>query len=480
MRKSYSATIWTIFDKVWAQIVGFVIGIVLARLLMPEDYGLVGISMIFIAFANVFIEAGFSNALIRKLDVSEADYSTAFYFNAVMSIIMYFVLFCAAPYIAFYFSEKELVLLTRVVGVTIVLNSLCIVQNAILTKELRMKEQAVIGIMSQIPAGLVAIYLAYIGFGVYALAIQAVLGSLIRVVMFSVIAKWYPILVFSKESMNYLWSFSSKLIGANFLGTVFNEIYSVLIGKFLGIADLGIYSKGRSLSTQPDTICNGVVQKVALPLLAKYQDSPEALKSKYRQLTMLITCIMTLISGILICVAHPMILFLWGDKWAETIGVFQLLIITSLVSYISYLSLLLLQIVNHTEYTLKLEFLKKPVYLVFIFLLLKYGLYGLLLAQIISSLIATVVNISAPSKFIGYSYKEQIKDISKYLIAWILGSLIVYGVFCIIQLPYILDIMAKAIVMTISYIAVLWVLKDEILIYFFDMLKMFVRRNFLK
>ena len=480
MRKSYSATIWTIMDKIWVQIVGFIIGIVLARLLMPEDYGLVGITMIFIAFANVFIEAGFSNALIRKLDVTEADYSTAFYFNAMMSLVMYLILYFAAPYIAVYFSENELVLLTRVVGVTIVLNSLCIVQNAILTSELKMKEQAIIGIMSQIPSGLLAIYLAYIGLGVYALAVQAVLGALFKVIMFTIVARWHPILIFSKESMNYLWSFSSKLIGANFLGTVFNEIYSVLIGKFLGIADLGIYSKGRSLSTQPDSICNGVVQKVALPLLSKYQNSPDMLKSKYRQLTMLITCIMTLISGILICIARPMILFLWGEKWAETIRVFQLLIITSLVSYVSYLSLLLLQIVNHTEYTLKLEFFKKPVYLVFIFFLLKYGLYGLLIAQIISSLIATVVNISAPSKYVGYSYKEQFKDVFKYLIAWLLGSLIVYGMFYLIRLPYILDIIAKTIVMTISYIVVLWVLKDETLVCYFDMLKMAVKNKCLK
>lgn len=294
MKKSVSATIWSVLDRIWAQIISFFIGIVLARLLTPDDYGLVGISMVFIAFSNVFIEAGFSNALIRKLDRTNIDYSTAFHFNTLMGVAMYAVLYFGAPWIADYFDDKQLIPLTRLVSITVVLNSLCIVQNAILTAEFRMREQAIINIVSQIPSGLLAVYLAYIGWGIYALAVNTILASFIRTVMFWIVTKWWPSWEFSMESMRYLWGFGSKLIGANFLGTVFNEIYTLLIGKYVNKTDLGFYSKGRSLSTQPETICNGVIQKVSLPLLANVQNDANLLREKYRELTKMVTCVMTI------------------------------------------------------------------------------------------------------------------------------------------------------------------------------------------
>ena len=469
MRKSVSATIWSVFDKVWVQIVSFLIGIVLARLLTPEDYGLVGISMIFIAFANVFIEAGFSNALIRKLDRNQADYSTAFHFNSIMGIVMYALLFFLAPFVADYFDDDQLTLLTRIVSITVVLNSLCIVQNAILTIEFRMKEQAIINIAAQVPAGVLAMYLAYHGLGVYALAVQTVLAAAIRTTLFSIRARWLPSLEFNRESMKYLWGFGSKLIGANFLGTFFNEIYSVLIGKYVGKTDLGYYSKGRSLSTQPDNICNGVVQKVALPLLAQYQDNPTALKAKYRELTQMITCAMTLVSGLLIVCAKPLILIIWGEQWTGTIPVFQLLIVANIVSFVSYLSLVLLQIINHTEYTLKLEFIKKPVFFIIIIFSLRYGLYGLLTSLIVNSLLATLVNISAPCKYIGYKYLEQLGDVSKYVVAWLLSSLVVFGIFNYLELNNVIELILRAVLMTGLYIVTLMVMKDKIFLKYWNL-----------
>lgn len=462
MRKSVSATIWSVLDRVWAQGIGFLIGIVLARLLTPEDYGLVGISMVFIAFSNVFIEAGFSNALIRKLDRTNTDYSTAFHFNAIMGVVMYFVLFFCAPLIADYFDDKELIPLTRIVSITVVLNSLCIVQNAILTADFRMREQAIINIVAQIPSGLLAIYLAYSGLGIYALAVQTVLSSLLRTIMFWIVTKWIPRMEFSMDSMRYLWGFGSKLIGANFLGTVFNEIYTVLVGKYVGKTDLGYYSKGRSLSTQPETICNGVIQKVALPLLANAQDDKYLLKEKYRELTQLVTCVMTLLSGILIVVAKPLILLLWGDVWEGSVIVFQLLLLSSVIGYIQSLSLVLLQILNRTGYTLKLEFLKKPVYFIVILLLLHYGLRGLLLAYVINALWGTVVNMSAPHKYIEYSYWAQFKDVAWYFLVLILGALAAWGIISMIDVGKVLSIIIMSIIVTSIYVGVLWFIKDPI------------------
>jgi len=470
MRKSVSATIWSVLDRVWAQAVAFVIGIVLARLLTPEDYGLVGISMVFIAFSNVFIEAGFSNALIRKLDRTNTDYSTAFHFNAVMGVLMYIVLYCGAPWIADYFEDNQLIPLTRLVSLTVIFNSLCIVQNAILTAEFRMRQQAIINISAQIPSGLLAVFLAYRGFGIYALAIQNVLSSFIRTVLFWIVAKWKPTMEFSTESMKYLWGFGSKLIGANFLGTVFNELYTILIGKFISKSDLGFYSKGRSLSTQPESICNGVILKVAVPLLANAQSDKELLKDKYRELTQLVTCVMTLISGVLIVIAKPLIILLWGCAWEGSVIVFQLLLLASVIGYIQSLTLVFLQIVNQTGYLLKLEFLKKTVYLLVIFLLLYYGLIGLLIAYVLNSIWGTIVNMSAPHKYLGYSYWAQVKDIIWYVVAWLIGTLIVWGQSLLFDMNIVFSIILRTIVMTCVYLGVLWMMKDVIVLKYGQML----------
>ena len=264
--------------------------------------------------------------------------------------------------------------------------------------------------------------------------------------------------------MRYLWGFGSKLIGANFMGTVFNEIYTILIGKFVSKSDLGYYSKGRSLSIQPENICNGVIQKVALPLLANAQNDESLLKDKYQELTQLVTCVMTLISGVLIVIAKPLIILLWGSAWEGAVIAFQLLLLASIISYVQTLSLVLLQIVNQTGYTLKLEFLKKPIYLIVIFLLLHFGLIGLLIAYVINSLWGTLVNMSAPHKYIGYSFRAQIKDIAWYIIAWTLGTLVVWGLSMVVEFGDFASIIVRSIVMVSVYLGILWLLKDVIII----------------
>lgn len=462
MRKSVSATIWSALDRVWSQIVGFVIGVILARLLTPTDYGVVGICMVFITFSNVFIEAGFSNALIRKLDCTVRDYSTAFHFNAVMGLVMYVALFVSSPFIADYFDDQKLISLTRVVSLMIIFNSLCIVPNAILTAELKMRKQAIINITSQLSSGFVAIIFAYKGYGIYALAIQAVLSSFLRTLLFWIVAKWWPTMEFSMDSLKYLWGFGSKLICANMLGVFFEEIYSVLIGKFVGKKELGLYSKGNSLSSHTNYVCNGVIEKVAVPLLSKVQGDKSVLKSKYKELTQLITCVMTFVSGLLIVIGKPLILLLFGVVWIDCVPVFQLLLVANILYYVSTLTLVLLQVINHTEYTLKLEFFKKPVYLIMIFVLLQYGLFGLVIAQVASSFVAAVVNMSAPRKYISYSYSEQLGDVKNYILAIVTAGLLTWGCDYLIGFSnYILQILIRTVIMVSVYICVLQLFRDS-------------------
>lgn len=478
MRQTISATIWTAFDKIWGQGIQFVLGIVLARLLSPEDYGLIGLCSIFITFSSVIADAGFSNALIRKLDRNQLDYSTAFIFNATVGFFLYWILFFVSPFISAYFDAPVLKELIRIVGLTIFVNSLCIVQNAILTASMRMKVQMYINIAAQVPSGIVAIIMAYHGFGVYSLAIQSVGNSVLRLLFFSLAAKWHPSFEFSKESMRYLWGFGSKLIGANCLGVVFNEIYSFIIGKSVGKAELGYFNKGQSLARNSDSICQGVIQKVAIPIMSLYQNNKEILKTKYRELTKIVACIMTWISAMLVACAQPLIVILWGEKWIESVWIFQAHIIGNLICYVGYLTLILLQVVNHTEYTLKLEFIKKPIALIAILALLKYGIKGLVGALLIKMVAETLINLSAPKKYIGYQYKDQFKDVVIYMFAAAISLSVVY-------LSSLLPINNNWIVMllrlflvTSSYFMIMWISRDEITFKYGSLLIQSLKRKY--
>lgn len=244
------AAFWSLVDKFSTQAVSFIISIILARLLTPTDYGIVGLMSIFLVISNVFIDAGFGNAIIRKTDRTAADLSTAFYFNISISCIIYIILWFLAPYISLFFNEPLLVPLVRIASFNLVLGSLCIVHQALLTVDLRIKEQTYIALISQIPAGIIAIFCAYKGLGVYSLAIQALIASLVKCLAFWYVAKWAPHRVFSKDSFRYLMGFGSKLVCANVIGVAFDKIYSVLIGKYIGKAQLGYFTKAEALDSQ--------------------------------------------------------------------------------------------------------------------------------------------------------------------------------------------------------------------------------------
>ena len=261
MTRNIGAFFWTVSDKIGIQLFSFVIGIFLARLLTPFDYGVVGLSTIFIALTDMLIESGFSNALIRKQDRSQTDLSTAFIFNVSLSLILYVLLFFLSPYIANFFDTPVLSPVLRIVSINVVVNSLCVVQNAVFLAEFRLKILTIINFVSLFPSSAVALYLAFYGYGVYALVMQSVLAGVIRLVLLWYFAKWRPSLVFSNQSFTYLWGFGSKLILTRFIGICFNKVNTFIIGKYIGKTDLGYYSKAESLSSQPDTLISGVITK---------------------------------------------------------------------------------------------------------------------------------------------------------------------------------------------------------------------------
>ena len=415
------------------------------------------------------LDSGFGNGLIRKPDRTEKDLSTAFYFNIFVGIVSYAVLWVCSPIIAWYFDEPLLITLVRICGLNVLLNSLCIVQTAILTIKLNIRLQTIISVCSQIPAGIFAIYLAYKGYGVYALAMQTVTASAIKVILLWGCAKWRPKETFDKLSFIYLWGFGSKLLGATLIGTFFDQIYSILIGKYIGKNELGYYTKSSHLKDNVTGITSGIVTKVSLPILTKYQKDPNILCEKYREMMRLLVMVIAPISAVLCFSSEDIIVLLWSEKWLPSALLFQLLITCSMFVPIGQFSLILLQVVGRTGLILKLEFPKKSIYCILIALGFMKGVVGLCVALIGINIVGALINMYATKKVLYYSYIAQLKDITQYMIiAYLIGWA---TTLFMISNMHIYNILMSFVLVSIAYILVLYVLRDRTMLRFLRKVK---------
>lgn len=427
-KRSVKGTLWSFFDNGATQLIGFVIGIILARLLSPSDYGTVGVLSIFLAIANVFIDCGFGSGLIRKADRTEEDLSTAFYFNVLVGIIAYVILFFSAPLIAKFFRMPILVILLRVLALCLVFNALSIVQQSLLTANLNIKVQAKINVGTQLPMGLVGIYFAYQGFGVWTLVIQQVGSSVLKTILLWIVAKWRPKHIWSQHSFHYLFNYGWKLLGANLIGTIFGQIHSFFIGRTLGASDLGYYSKAQSLTNQPSTMINSVVDRVVLPILVDTHGNKTKIRNVYAKMMRALTFCSFPLFLMLIALAKPIIIILWTDKWLKTVILFQILAFAAPWGPIGSLNLCLLQLLNRTDLTLKLEFVKKPVTLILLLIALPFGLEMIAVSAMVASIYCIVVNMFATKKLLKYGYKKQFRDILPNMLLSIIVALIIYAV----------------------------------------------------
>ena len=472
------AAFWSLLERLSTQVVGFLIGIVLARLLSPRDYGIVGMMALFIALSNVFIESGFANALIRKQDRTESDLSTAFYFNVVIGVCVYIILWVGSPFIAHYFDEPILVILVKIAGLNVLLNSLMIVQTAILTANLNIRLQTIINLSGQIPAGLIAVSLAYKGAGVYALVVQTVSASFIRCVLLWYYAKWRPNGKFNFNSFKYLWSFGSKLLGATLIGVSFEQVFTVLIGKYIGTNTLGYYSKGAQLRDNVTGTTNGIIQKIALPVLSRYQNDKEILTEKFREVMNLLVMLIAPLTAYLCYAAHDIIILLWTEKWIDSVVLFKMLIIGSMFAPIGYTSLALMQVVGKTGLILKLEFPKKAIYFVLIAIGFNYGVKGLCLAHVGISLTAAIVNMWPTRNILNYSITSQFIDLGKYmLIAFISFSL---SSLFTLNSCHVLNIIGIFILGSTIYIGTLLLCRDCLTLKYVNMAKNYFMYRVLK
>lgn len=410
--KTVKGTMWSAAENVARMGVTFAVSIILARLLSPEEYGLIGILTIFIAIFNAIVDCGFTNALIRKQDTTDTDYSTVFYINLILSVILAAVLFFCATFIATFFGRQELVSLTQVMSSVVVINALAIVQRARTTKAIDFKTQTKITFISSIGSGAIGIAMAYMDYGVWALVGQQISNQLLSTILYWIYNRWIPKLIFSWASFKEMWMFGSKLLASGLIDAAWKEIYQVVIGKCYSPATLGLYTRAKQFADLCSSNLTSVVQRVSYPVLSSIQDDRVRLKSAYQRViktTMLPTFVLML--GMAAC-SKAMIYVLIGEQWLGCVPMLQIICTYGMLYPLHALNLNMLQVQGRSDLFLKLEIIKKIIAVGPLLLGIFVDIYLMLAGSFVTNLISYYLNTYYSGPIINYSIKEQIKDIS--------------------------------------------------------------------
>lgn len=412
--KTVKGVAWSGIDQVAQYGVSFLVSIVLARLLSPDDYGLIGITSIFTSVCNTLINAGFTTALIRKKDAVEDDYNTVFIVNLGMSIFLYVVIFLCAPLIANFFDRQELISLVRVSSVGMIIGALAIVQQTKLTKRIDFKSQTKITIVASVASGVIGIILAFIGFGVWALVVQVLASQVIRTVLLWMVNKWIPKLHFSHSSFKELFGFGWKMMASSLLDSIWKELYQVVVGKFYSPATLGQYTRAKQIAALPSSNLTTVIQRVTYPVLSNIQDDKERLIAAYRKIiknTMFVTAIGMLFLG---AISEPFLFCLIGPKWNEAAMYLPFICISMSLYPLHAINLNMLQVQGRSDLFLGLEIVKKVIGLLPLYVCFAFGVMQMLYVNIITGIICYFLNSHFPGKLLGYSSWSQLKDIAPY------------------------------------------------------------------
>lgn len=403
---------WSAADAFLGQGVTFLVGIVLARLLSPDEYGLIGICLIFNTVLSGIVDSGFSNALIRKKDCTDDDYNTMFLTNLCISTVLYGLLFVCSPLVAHFFGREELTALVRATGLLLFFNALSITQVTILTKRIDFKTKTKASLISAILSGIVGIAMAYTGFGVWALVGQMLSKQLLYTLCLWVLNKWWPTLKFSAQSFRYMWGFGWKLLVSGLLNNIWNQLYQVVVGKFYSPATLGQYTRSNEYASIFSSNLTTIIQRVSYPVLSEIQDDKQRMVEGYRRvikMTMFITAICMITLG---AVAEPLIYCLIGPQWHEAATYLPLICISMSLYPLHAINLNMLQVLGRSDIFLYLEIIKKVIGLVPICIGIFVDIYWMLVASILIGFVSLYLNSCYTGKALGYTFWKQLRDIA--------------------------------------------------------------------
>lgn len=451
---------WSAADAFLGQGVTFIVGLVLARLLSPDEYGLIGICLIFTTVLNGIVDSGFSNALIRKKEVTDEDYNTMFTTNMAISIVLYVLLFISAPLVSDFFHRIELTALVRVTGLILFLNALSITQVTILTKNIDFKTKTKASLVSAIISGVIGIAMAFMGYSVWSLVAQQLSKQLLYTLCLWVLNKWWPKFTFYNDSFKYMWGFGWKLLASGILNNVWNQLYQVVIGRCYTSSTLGHYTRANEYASIFSSNLTSIVQRVSYPVLAEIQDDKERMVLGYRKVikfTMFVTAVCMISLG---AVSEPLIYTLIGTKWHEAATYLPLICISMSLYPLHAINLNILQVLGRSDIFLYLEIFKKIVGLLPLVIGIFYGIYYMLLASILTGIISLYLNTWYTGKTLNYTFVKQIRDIApSYFTALVIAVVVYFLKF--LMLPCYVVLVLQIIVGIIVGLSISEVLKFE-------------------
>ena len=457
-KKTVKGVAWTSLDQVMTLGFGFVIGVILARLLSPGDYGMLAMIGVFNAIAMAFVNSGFGNALIRKPDLTEDDNTTAFSFNIVVAVVMVGVLWLIAPWVAIFYDKPILTSLLRAEAFLLIVSSLRIVQNTQLTRALNFKAKMIINVASQVIAGVLAIIAAYHGYGVWALVVQHYVSSITGLVLLWVISPWRPRGSWNKVSFRYLWGYGSKLLASGLLDTIYGNIYPIVIGKLFSAADLGLYTRAKHYAAMPSSGLTSVMQQVTFPVLSTIQGDDQRLGDSYRRMLRFTVFLVFPIMIGMAALAYPLVVALVTDKWAQCVPYLQIICFSSMWYPVHAINLNLLQVKGRSDLFLRLEIIKKALVTVVIFVCVPFGIMGICYGAVFTSLACLAINTYYTGKLIHVGFTRQMMDMTPTL----LNSLAMGAAIYFLTMPITGNVLKLAVGIPAGvalYLAVAWLFR---------------------
>ncbi|MHA6697191.1 lipopolysaccharide biosynthesis protein [Chryseobacterium sp. A321] len=471
-KQTFSGLIWTVLDTFAIKGLSFVATIILARILGPAEFGLIGMITVFIALGTSLVDSGLSSSLIRTQKANDKDYSTVFYLNIATSIFVYFILFYTAPYIAKFYDQNILTSIIRLYCLSFIISAFSAVQIAILTRDMNFKKLMKINVPGTILGVGVGLTLGYFGYGVWSIVWMYLTTQVIQSMILWLSSEWKPTLTFDWIRMKYHYGFGYKLMLSGVLNTSFSNLYNIVIGKFFPVQVLGYYERAYSFNQYPVTTLIGVINKVTYPLLSSIQTEENRIEKVYQQLIKFSFFVTAPLMIGLSAVAEPLFLLVLGEQWIPAVPFFQILCLSSILLPIHSLNLNILKVYGRSDLFLKLEILKKIIITVSIIIAFQFGIYGLLWSSVITSVIALIINTHYSAPFIKYSTKKQLLDLIPVLIICGVMFCIMSGAMSLINdFNSIFKTLLTGILGGLVYFGLSYSTKNESLIYLLTLLK---------
>lgn len=434
-QKAVNSVAWSAIDRVTSQGIQFVFNILIARILLPEDYGVVALLNVFLAIAQTFVDSGFGNALIRKLDRTEEDFNTVFYFNVLVSCLFFVVLWCIAPAISGFYETPILTKITRIVSVTVIINALGAIQNTKLSIDINFKTKAIISIISVMAIGSVGLYMAYNGYGIWTLVAQSLVASVVRTGLSWLFVRWRPRLLFSWASFKDLFSFGSKLLASGLIDTIWGNLYNIVIGKVINPTALGLYNRANSFATFPSANIYGMVQGVSYPVLCSIQNDHERLRESFRKFIRLFAYVVFPLMIGLASVADPFIRVVLKDAWLDVVPLLRILCFSLMWYPLGAMNTTFPNVLGRSDYYLRLVVFSMIMNAIALVITIPLGLRAMCYGQIVTAILGYAVCSHYVAKLINYNFLNQMRDVAPSLLLSLTMGLFVYGLTRIIYAP---------------------------------------------